>query len=62
MKPFHELIFTDDFIFCKVLTLNPHLCEEMLELILGKRVRIVTEQDQKSIKVTPDGKSVRMDV
>lgn len=62
MKPFQELTFTDNFMFCKVLTLNPHLCEEMLQLILGKRVCIVTEQDQKSIQVTPDGKGVRMDV
>lgn len=62
MKPFQELTFTDNFMFCKVLTLNPHLCEEMLQLILGKRICIVSRQDQKSIQITPDGKGVRMDV
>ncbi len=61
-KEFQDLTFTDDFIFCKVLTLNPDLCEEMLRIILEKNISIVMMDNQKSVKMTPDGKGVRLDV
>lgn len=38
MKKYEELTFTDDFMFCKILTNNPELCHELLELILGRKV------------------------
>ena len=38
MNKYEELSFTDDFMFCKVLTTNPELCHELLELIIGKRL------------------------
>lgn len=60
---FEELTFTDDFMFCKVLTTNPELCRELLELIIGKKVgQLVRLDKQESIEVTPDGKGVRFDV
>lgn len=37
-KNYEELDFTDDFMFCKVLTNNPELCHELLELVIGKNV------------------------
>nr|WP_308648412.1 hypothetical protein [uncultured Agathobacter sp.] len=38
MKEYEELNFTDDFMFCKVMTNNPDLCHELLELIIGHRI------------------------
>ena len=37
-KKYDDLTFTDDFMFCKVMTTNPELCHELLEIILGKKV------------------------
>lgn len=60
---YETLPFTDDFIFCKVLVDNPDICIELIELILHRKVkRIVQLENQKSIKETPDGKGVRLDV
>lgn len=38
IKKYEDLDFTDDFMFCKVLTSNPELCKELLELIIGRKV------------------------
>lgn len=63
MKKYEELTFTDDFMFCKILTNNPELCHELLELILGRKVGAFTRLDkQKPIEITADGKGVRFDV
>ena len=49
--------------FCKVLTNNPDLCHELLELIISKKVGKFTRLDkQKPIEITADGKGVRFDV
>ena len=62
-KKYEELGFTDDFMFCKVLTNNPDLCHEMLELVIGKKVgRFVHMEKQKPVEITADGKGVRFDV
>ncbi len=62
-KTFDELEFTDDYMFCKVLTENPDICVELVELILGRQVeRIEGLDEQKGVKLTPDGKGVRFDV
>ena len=37
-KNFDELTFSDDFMFCKVLSNNPDLCKEMVEMITGRKV------------------------
>lgn len=63
IKKYEELRFTDDFMFCKVLTTNPDLCHELLELIIGKKVGAFTRLDeQKPIEITSDGKGIRFDV
>ena len=63
MKKYEELSFTDDFMFCKILTNNPELCHELLELILGRKVGAFTRLDkQKPIEITADGKGIRFDV
>lgn len=62
-KKYDDLTFTDDFMFCKVMTTNPELCHELLELILGKKVGAFTRLDQqKPIEMTADGKGIRFDV
>ena len=33
-KDYTELQFSDDFLFCKILTTRPDLCKRLLELIL----------------------------
>ena len=62
-KSYDELTFTDDFMFCKVLVSNLELCRQLLELILGIKIREVRlSEAQKSIALTYDGHGVRFDV
>ena len=62
-KRYEELDFTDDFIFCKILYNNEPLCKELLEVILGKKIRKIVYHDwQKQIEMTAEGKGVRLDV
>lgn len=62
-KKYEELTFTDDFMFCKVLTANPDLCRELLELVLAVRIKkIVFAEGQKTMETTYDGKGIRLDV
>ena len=57
------LKFTDDFMFCKILENNPDVCKELLEVILGIKIRKIERiSKQKEIKVKSDGKGVRFDV
>ena len=63
VKEYEKLSFTDDFMFCKVLENNEELCKELLELILGKKIRRINYlAKQKVIDITSDGKGVRLDV
>ena len=60
---FANLSFTDDYVFCTVLSENQELCRELAERILGRKIaEIVYLNDQQSIQVTPDSKGVRFDV
>lgn len=60
---YDRLKFTDDFMFCKILENNPDLCKELLEVILGIKIRKVEcISKQKEIRVKSDGKGVRFDV
>lgn len=62
-KNYEELAFSDDFMFCKILQENEDICREIIELILGCKVKnIVYLEKQKSIEITSDGKGVRLDV
>ena len=63
IKKYSELRFVDDFLFCKILSTNPRLCKELLEMILGIRIsRVEVSESQKTLKQTYDGKGVRFDV
>ena len=62
-KQYSELTFTDDFMFCKILSSDMELCREMLELILGIRIRRVgLVQSQLSIEEKYDARGIRLDV
>ena len=62
VESYASLQFTDDFLFCKILTENEDITIELLELILGKKISIVKPENQKSIEITEDGKGIRLDV
>ncbi len=62
-KTYQELIFADDFMFCKILNDRPELAKELLELILGieiEELRSVEKQHESGSHY--DAKSVRFDV
>ena len=39
-KKYDDLTFTDDFMFCKVMTTNPELCHELLTMMWWIRFTI----------------------
>ena len=58
-----DFTFTNDYVFCSILTENPHICQKIAELATGRKIKeIVKVQAQKSIKKSKDGKGVRFDV
>ena len=58
-KTYEELDFTDDFLFCKILTNHPDLCKELAELILGRKIGgIVTVERQVPVEITANGRCV----
>ena len=62
-KRYEDLTFTDDFMFCKILSANPSLCKELLSLILNVNIKkIEFVQSQKTIEETYDGRGIRLDV
>ena len=62
-KEYDELCFTDDFLFCKILTEDLELCKNLLELILGIGIRKVKcAVGQKTIRNAYKSKGVRFDV
>ena len=55
MKEYEELRFTDDFMFCKILQENEDLCNELAELVIGRKIGgIVRTEKQKSIQNSYD--------
>ncbi|MDO4329979.1 MAG: Rpn family recombination-promoting nuclease/putative transposase [Lachnospiraceae bacterium] len=62
-KAWEELELKDDFMFAKVMR-NQILCKELLQAIFPymKIIHIEYPEEQKSINITSDGKSVRLDV
>ena len=57
-----SLLFSDDFLFCKILTENEDITKELLELILDIKISSVRVNKQEVIDLTADGRSVRLDV
>ena len=62
-KSYDELTITDDFMFCKVLEHDVELCRELVELIMDRKIEIVSSvRRQHPVEITPDGKGIRLDV
>ena len=62
LKPWEELTITDDFMFCKVMS-DSALCKELLEILLHIKIdRLVFQEPQKSFKLTPESRGIRLDV
>ena len=62
VKPFEELTFQDNFIFQKVM-LKKDICKRVLERLLNISIRdIVYIQEEKTLDIRLDTKSVRLDV
>ena len=61
-KRYASLQFSDDFLFCKILTENEDITKELLELILNIKIGCVRVNKQEAIELTADGRGVRLDV
>lgn len=62
-KRFEELTFTDNYMFQKVLVEDKELLCDLLELILGKKVKgICYAEMEKTLQHTASSKGIRMDV
>lgn len=62
-EKWEQATLADNFIFCKVMTANPDLCKELLELLLNIKIeRIEIPVAEKSFKVDYDSKGIRFDV
>lgn len=61
-KKFDSLQFRDDFLFCKILTANPDITKELLELIRNIRIKSIKVYSQSAIEITSDGRGIRLDV
>lgn len=58
---YDERSFTDDFLFCKILENNTDITKDLIELILGLKVRQVIVKKQEAIEITSDGRGIRLD-
>ncbi|MCR5719432.1 MAG: Rpn family recombination-promoting nuclease/putative transposase, partial [Lachnospiraceae bacterium] len=61
-KKYQSLTFRDDFLFCKILTNNPDIAKDLIEMILNKKIKKVVPQKQFSIEITSESRGVRLDV
>ena len=62
-KSYEELRFSDDFMFWKIMETKPHLCKELLELVLGHKVGdLVNVNGQSPVEITAKGRGVRFDI
>ena len=61
-KAWEELTITDDFMFSQVMK-DEEICKEVVETILGIKVgRIEFLTSQHEIEITPEAKSITLDV
>lgn len=61
-QKFKELRFTDDFVFCKILEQNPDFTKNILEIILGFKIKEIKVQQQKPMEITGKAKGIRVDI
>ena len=53
----------DNFVFSKTMELYPNLCQQLLELILGIKIKEISYPErEKTIETRIDGKGIRLDV
>ena len=63
IKPYDQLEFTDDFMFCKIMENNPDICKDVIELIVGIEVdRIESINSQMVLGTTNESHSIQLDV
>lgn len=63
MKNYEELKFTDDFMFCKILSNDLKLCKELLELILNIKIKkLAPPVSQKTVDYAYGAHGIRLDV
>ena len=61
-KPFEELTFADDFMFCKAMEHEP-ICKEFLEMLFSAQIdKIVYLSTQNNVTASSGAKTVRLDV
>ena len=61
-KMYDELVYSDDFMFGKVME-DPELCKEVIECLLQHPIGdLTTVQTQREFQFTSDGKPIRLDV
>lgn len=62
IKAWEKLVIKDDFMFAKVMR-DKKLCKKLLERLLQTKIKdIVYLEEQKSIDIEKDAKSIRLDV
>ncbi|MDE6773159.1 MAG: Rpn family recombination-promoting nuclease/putative transposase, partial [Treponemataceae bacterium] len=62
-KPWEELTFADNFLFCKIMEDSPELCRQLLELLLHIKIdRLELPQGERTMQESLGSKSVRFDV
>ena len=62
-ESWENLTLANNFLFCKIMESEPELCRQLLELLLHIKIdRLEPPQAEKTLKETPDSKSVRFDV
>ncbi len=62
-KAFRELRFSDDFMFCKVMSSDMALCREVIEVCLGQKIGCLQNlRAQEVRKAVSDGRGVRLDI
>lgn len=63
IKDYQDLTFTDDFMFCKVLSDNPDLAKKLAEIITDRKIKSIDfPKDQYVLRGSYEGKGVCFDV
>ena len=62
-KDYMDLLFSDAYMFYRVMTSNPDICKKVVELCIGKKVRgIRYKEGEKTIDLAPETRGIRLDV
>jgi len=62
-RNYRELTFSDDFMFCKVMSSHPELCKKVIEVCLGHPIgSLVSLRSQNVQQAVSDGRGVRLDI